>query len=140
MKKIKVCIFLIFISVVTFGFLVSDTYAQIIVSMTKAEKTGQKRKGVAPDKATGFQENEPVPWYYEIEIEWIMYPRYEPLNLYRNGDVIAWDVERYDYYTYWSPLYGWSTYSYFRYFDWPPEGTWCYEAEHSIDELCETVP
>lgn len=136
-KFATIIAFLLFVS-----FYVELAKAQnVVFTMTNVEKTGEKRRGVAP-RSSG---EDPVPWYYEIEIEWYQYASYTcTTQLYRNNNILLYSQSPYHVDAEWSFLYGQMMYaSYYRYYDWVPEGTWYYKAYNGsvyTNEECESVP
>ena len=122
--------------------------------MVKAEMTGNRRNWVAEEGPVigGPVQDELVklPWYYEIEVEWVQYPVPGGLDLYRrsspgaypNGTMIAWNVTHFDQRDcYLDPDFGYSCNYYYHFYDWAREGyTWYYMAEYSSDEVSVTVP
>ena len=105
------------------------------------KKTGNTRK-VYVERGYWIKE-------YEIRVEWYQESSTSTnLDLYcssssgawPNGTCIAHNVEPYYTHGYWDPLYGLRIHSDYEFYDWVVGGTWYYMAEHSCDEVHETVP
>jgi len=148
MKRVTIFCQLLFMSFL----LIVRTEARanpIVVAMIKAEKTGNKTQ-IPPPVQGG--ERQPLPWYYEIKVEWKITGTRDPnktSNLYRrnrpeaypNGNIIAHDVSKYAEEGFTDDLCKCVVYRlYYRHDDWVPEGTWYYMAEQSVDEVYVTVP
>lgn len=146
MKNLKIVFVVSFlISFVLWALPFNYAHAQVIVfEMIKAEKTGNKRQAVAP-RSNG---EDPLTWYYEIEVEWQLLhytSSSAPTNLLRNNNIIAWDVSCSEPERYWDSLANdWRYNHYYCYYDWPSEGTYCYKAKlgsvYTGNQSCETVP
>ncbi len=139
----KTSIVILFFIIFSICFLeISNLFANpIVIEMISATATGNRRE-VTRSIRTIYE--------YEIKVEWVEYntPEIETLDLYvssspdaeETGDVAAYDVEPYDYYSYWNidrtkRLY----YCNYRYYDWELPGTWYYQAENSVNEVSVTV-
>ncbi|MBL7094152.1 hypothetical protein ISS22_09285 [candidate division KSB1 bacterium] len=59
---------------------------------------------------------------------------------YPGGTCVAQNVMWYYIEGWWDPDFGWEYYAEYRHYNWAQAGTWYYMAEHSSDEVNETVP
>lgn len=150
MKRVAIFYQLLFVSFLLIA--MAETHANpIVVSMIKAVKTGNKTQ-IPPPIERG--EWEPLPWYYEIKVEWYaagfsspgsipaldLYRRNSP-GAYPNGSIVAYDVQHYTTSSYWDWLCPCTRYrGDYRYHDWARAGTWYYMAEQATNEVSETVP
>lgn len=151
MKKVPILLSAFFVSFLLI--VMVEAHANpIVILMIKAEKTGNKTQVPPPQEFGG--EQEPLPWYYEIKVEWKAYGFSSPaslpaLDLYRksspgaypNGNIIAYNVRPHSSYGYWDSLCPCTRYGgNYLYYDWARAGTWYYMAEQDSNEESETVP
>lgn len=153
MKRVAIFYQLLFVSFLLIA--MAETHANpIVVSMIKAEKTGNKTQ-IPPPIERG--EWEPLPWYYEIKVEWYaagfpnpgsipaldLYRRNSP-GAYPNGSIVAYDVQHYTYQSYIDhlchPVPCIRYKGLYRHYDWAIEGyTWYYMAEDASNEVSVEV-
>lgn len=130
MKKLHV--FLLSVSI----FLIAgDAFGQLIIVQMKNARICTYPPVV---NSSGGGSTLPLTW---VEVTWESNHYAGPLDLYCNGQLVASDVYPYKTVPYYSPLYGWLIYCYYKKYDAVAGfGTFTYQSEYAVNTVSVTIP